>query len=79
MLAVLERNGVLDAAKELGISIIAYSPLAQGVLTGKSHGELDIRESAGPRKHMKRFKPAGLETTRPLVQLLRKVAGRHDA
>ena len=75
----IERNGVLDAAKELGISIIAYSPLAQGVLTGKFHDEVDIRKSAGPRKHMKRFKPGGLETTRPLVQLLQEVAGRHDA
>ena len=33
----LETNGVLDAAKELNISIIAYSPLAQGLLTGKFH------------------------------------------
>lgn len=75
----IERNGVLDAAKQLGVSIIAYSPLAQGVLTGKFHDEVDIRKSAGPRKHMKRFKPEGLEATRPLVQLLREVAGRHDA
>lgn len=33
----IERNGVLDTARELGISIIAYSPLAQGLLTGKFH------------------------------------------
>jgi aryl-alcohol dehydrogenase-like predicted oxidoreductase len=33
----LERNGVLDAARELNISLIAYSPLAQGLLTGKFH------------------------------------------
>ena len=33
----LEKNGVLDAAKELNISLIAYSPLAQGLLTGKFH------------------------------------------
>ena len=30
-----ERNGVLDACRELGVSLIAYSPLAQGLLTGK--------------------------------------------
>jgi aryl-alcohol dehydrogenase-like predicted oxidoreductase len=28
-------NGVLDACRELGISLIAYHPLAQGILTGK--------------------------------------------
>lgn len=30
-----EENGVLDACRELGVSLIAYSPLAQGLLTGK--------------------------------------------
>ena len=30
----IESNGVLAAAKELGITIIAYSPLAQGLLSG---------------------------------------------
>lgn len=29
-----EKDGMLAAAKELGVSIIAYSPLAQGLLTG---------------------------------------------
>lgn len=32
----IERNGVLAAAKELGITIIAYSPLAQGLLAASS-------------------------------------------
>ena len=30
-----EMNGVLDACRELGIALIAYQPLAMGVLTGK--------------------------------------------
>ena len=30
-----EKNGVLARCKELGIRFIAYSPLAQGLLTGK--------------------------------------------
>ncbi|MFC1946777.1 aldo/keto reductase [Chloroflexota bacterium] len=34
---IVEKQGVLDTAKELGITIIAYSPLAQGLLTGKFH------------------------------------------
>ena len=29
-----ERNGVLAACKELGVTLIAYSPMAQGLLTG---------------------------------------------
>ena len=30
---MIEKQGILDTAKELGITIIAYSPLAQGLLT----------------------------------------------
>ena len=29
-----EKEGLLAKAKELGVSVIAYSPLAQGLLTG---------------------------------------------
>ncbi len=31
----IEKNGLLDRCKELGVRIIAYSPLAKGLLTGK--------------------------------------------
>ena len=45
-----ERNGVMQAAKELGITIIAYSPLAQGLLTGKFHDDTGlIKQRPGPR------------------------------
>lgn len=30
-----ERNGVLDACRDMGVTLIAYSPLEQGLLTGK--------------------------------------------
>lgn len=33
----VEHNDVLAAARELGVSLIAYSPLAQGLLTGRWH------------------------------------------
>ena len=33
----IETNGILETAKKLGISIIAYSPLAQGILTARFH------------------------------------------
>ena len=75
----IERNGVLDAALELGVSIIAYSPLAQGVLTGRFHGDEDIRRAHGPRKFLRRFRAEGLDATRPLVGELRRVAKAHGA
>ncbi len=38
----IERNGVLDTAKELGITIIAYSPLEMGLLSGKFHDNPEL-------------------------------------
>lgn len=71
----IERNGVLNTAKELGISIIAYSPLEQGILTGKFHKNPDlIKKMSGPRKHFSHFKPAALKCTQPLIDLLDKLA-----
>jgi aryl-alcohol dehydrogenase-like predicted oxidoreductase len=40
-----ESNGVLETAKELGITIICYSPLEFGLLTGKFHRDPDLLQS----------------------------------
>ncbi len=74
----IERNGVLDAAEELGVTIIAYSPLAQGVLSGKYHREPGlIRARPGPRKWMPAFRSRGLARSRPLVDALGEIAAEH--
>ncbi len=74
----IEQNGVLDAAKELGITIIAYSPLEQGVLTGKFHKNPELLKTmSGPRKYFSYFKPAGLARTKPLIDLLEKLAVKY--
>ncbi|MCP8967359.1 aldo/keto reductase [Ectobacillus ponti] len=74
----IEENGILDAAKELGITIIAYSPLEQGILSGKFHQNPElIRNITGPRKYMPQFKSAGLEKTRPLIDLLARLADEY--
>jgi len=74
----IESNDVLATAKELGISIIAYSPLAQGILSGKFHAEdLATGRIAGIRRYLRNFSRAGLARTRPLVVLLKEIAGAH--
>ena len=76
----IEKNGVLDAAKELGISIIAYSPLAQGILSGKYHQEPGlIKRQSGFRKYMKHFSPKELKRTKPLIDELRRISRNHNA
>ncbi len=70
----IESNGVLAAAKELGVTIIAYSPLGQGILSGKFHDDPAlIRSRPGPRRWLSLFRARGLERTRPLVEELKRI------
>jgi aryl-alcohol dehydrogenase-like predicted oxidoreductase len=74
----IETSGVMAAAKELGITIIAYSPLEQGLLSGKFHDDPGlIRRRVGPRKYLAQFRRSGLERSRPLIEELRKIAAAH--
>ena len=73
----IETNGVLDAAKELGVTITAWSPLASGLLTGKFHKDPEILKQTpfGRRMRLRRE----IERSRPLIQALEEVALKHDA
>ena len=44
----IERNGVLETAKELGVTIVAWGPLASGLLSGKFHNDSQALESTPP-------------------------------
>lgn len=81
----IESNGVLDAARELGITLIAYSPLAQGLLTGKYHSRPELANQLPP---WRRFRPSAsgrvfgrenLARTRPLIDELGTIAAAHGA
>lgn len=73
----IEKNGVLAAAHELGITILAYSPLAQGLLTGKYTAE-NYTPPSGARRLNPQFSRAGLEKLAPLIQLLRTIGEKYD-
>jgi len=74
----IESNGVLELAKNLGISIIAYSPLAQGLVTGKFHDNPELLKNIGFRKYSSQFKPEGLRKSQPVVMLVKELALRYD-
>jgi aryl-alcohol dehydrogenase-like predicted oxidoreductase len=74
----IESNGVMAAAKELGISIIAYSPLEQGVLSGKFHDSPELLEGIkGPRGFRAAFRHRGLSRALPIVRVLKAIASAH--
>ena len=71
----IESNGVLDAAKELGISIIAYSPLARGILSGKFHKNPEITHKLPLiRRRNIRY---DVEKSRELVELLETISSHY--
>jgi aryl-alcohol dehydrogenase-like predicted oxidoreductase len=74
----IESNGVMDLAKKLGITIIAYSPLAQGLVTGKFHDNPELLKNIGFRKYSSQFKPEGLEKSRPVVTLVKELALKYN-
>ncbi|MBN1938430.1 MAG: aldo/keto reductase [Candidatus Aminicenantes bacterium] len=76
----IEQNGVLEAARELGITIIAYSPLSQGVLSGRFHDDpARVKVLAGPRKYRGFYRRSALEKTRPVIEALKEIGDRRRA
>jgi aryl-alcohol dehydrogenase-like predicted oxidoreductase len=73
----IERNGILETARELGVTIIAYTPLASGLLSGKYHRnpELLAKKPFYWRGRLQR----GLEKSRPLVQALEEIGAKYTA
>jgi aryl-alcohol dehydrogenase-like predicted oxidoreductase len=72
----IETNGVLAMAKELGVTIIAYTPLANGLLSGKYHKNPELVEKmSGFRKGMIK---RNIERTRPLIAEIDTIAEAHQ-
>ncbi len=74
----IEQNGVLDYAKQNSITIIAYSPLAQGLLSSRYHDQPElVRSISGLRKYLPAFNAASLRRTQPLIDELKSIALTH--
>ena len=66
-------NGVVDTCAELGIPILAYSPIGRGFLTGQIKSLNDIPEDDF-RRHLPRFQPENFSKNLDLVYELEKLA-----
>jgi aryl-alcohol dehydrogenase-like predicted oxidoreductase len=71
----IETNGVLAAARELNVTILAYSPLAQGLLTGKYTAS---NLPTGARSLDRRFQAAGLQKLQPVLNKLTELADKYS-
>ena len=73
-----ERNGVLAACRELHVALIAYSPLEQGLLTGKYRPGKKQYVPAGPRRFMPAYGTGRLHKIEPLLQEMERIASAHS-
>ena len=70
-----EVDGVLDACRELGVTLIAYMPLASGALTGKYSA---AARPSGLRRRMGFFQPKRQAAVAAVVERLRELGACHD-
>jgi aryl-alcohol dehydrogenase-like predicted oxidoreductase len=69
---------VIPALEELGIGLVAYSPLGKGFLTGKMNANTTF-DSSDFRSGLPRFTPEALKANQPLIDLLGRIAQRKKA
>ena len=73
----IEQNGVLECARDLGVTILAYSPLDQGLLTGKYTPETQ-KQVTGARKLDPKFSANGLSKIEPLINQLQQLGDKYQ-
>jgi aryl-alcohol dehydrogenase-like predicted oxidoreductase len=74
----IESNGVLDAARELGVTLVAYFPLKSGILTGKFHDHPDLLTTVSRmRRRSGGLSQKTLRRTAPLIAELRAIGDRY--
>ncbi|KIY72516.1 Aldo/keto reductase [Cylindrobasidium torrendii FP15055 ss-10] len=74
----IERSGILAATKELGITLVAYSPLGKGLITGQYKSPDDF-EPGDYRLGIPRFSKDNFPRILAAVDKIRDVAKAHNA
>jgi aryl-alcohol dehydrogenase-like predicted oxidoreductase len=69
----IEKNGLMQHCQEQGIKIIAYSPLAMGILSGKYTPE---NPPTGVRSSQ--YNRSFLTKIQPLLKIMKKIGNDHD-
>lgn len=68
---------VLPTCRELGIGLVAYSPLGRGFLTGRFQNDAAFEEGDF-RASLPRFQPENITANRSLVDVITALAMRKD-
>ncbi|TCD67968.1 hypothetical protein EIP91_011769 [Steccherinum ochraceum] len=74
----IEHTGLLKAARELGVSIVAYSPLGRGMMSGKYKSRADF-EPTDLRQFIPRWSDDNFPHNLALVSKFQEVATKYSA
>lgn len=74
----IEESGQLEYCRQSGIAVLPYSPLANGLLTGKIRPNREFGEGDLRRTHP-RFTPANVEKMNAALASLQPLAEKHSA
>lgn len=69
----IEKNGLMDFCNRNGIKVIAYSPLAMGILSGKYTPDNPPKGTRSAH-----YNRALLEAIQPLIKLMKSIGMDHD-
>lgn len=71
-------TSVMPTLEELGIGLVAYSPLGRGFLTGKMDAHTTF-ESTDFRSNLPRFAPEAMQANQAMAKLIAEIAAHHGA
>ncbi|KIY65414.1 Aldo/keto reductase [Cylindrobasidium torrendii FP15055 ss-10] len=74
----IEQDGTLDLCRELGIALVAYSPLARGLVTGQFRSPDDFEEGDG-RRSIPKYSKENFPKILALVDKLKDIGAVHGA
>ncbi|KAJ5810446.1 NADP-dependent oxidoreductase domain-containing protein [Penicillium pulvis] len=74
----IEKNDLLQTCRELGVAVVAYSPIGRGLLTGQIKKSEDF-DANDFRRILPKYAPEHFPKIMELVQGLQKVAEAHGS
>ncbi|KAJ5778324.1 NADP-dependent oxidoreductase domain-containing protein [Penicillium odoratum] len=74
----IEKNELLQTCRELGVTVVAYSPIGRGLLTGQIQRYEDFDENDW-RRYLPKYAPDHFPKILELVDGLKKVAQAHGS
>ncbi|EUC66388.1 aldo/keto reductase [Rhizoctonia solani AG-3 Rhs1AP] len=78
VLDIEQKGHLLETARELGVAVIAYSPLGRGLLTGQVKSNADIPDDDF-KKHIPKYSEANFPKIVSLVNKIKDIGQKHNA